>query len=84
MNTTKPAHIIRTDIANLNADIQSIQVHFEQMMKANTEAMMVNMVSEERSYHMERRSLKQKLTSAQIDCLISELQVIKDSVEDLF
>jgi hypothetical protein len=84
MTTTKTATDIRTEIANLTADLDTIRVAFNLMMKANDNAMKANMVSEEHHDMKNLRSNRQVWTIEYIDFMVGRLQDIKDSVENLW
>jgi hypothetical protein len=84
MTTTKPAGDIRIDIANLNADLDTIKIAFNMMMNTNNNAMSLNATSPERHDLINLRSNRQVWAIEYIDFMIGRLQDIKESVESLW
>lgn len=84
MNTTKPASDIRIDIDNLSADVDRQKVAFRLMMGSHNNAMMAPATSEEQWDHKLLRNSRQEYLVKNLDEMISELQGIRDSVENLW
>jgi hypothetical protein len=84
MKTTKPAGDIRIDIANLNADLDTIKIAFNLMMNTNNNAMSLNATSPERHDLISLRFQRQKWVAENLDTMIWKLQEIKESVENLW
>jgi len=82
--TTKTAGDIRIDIDNLNADIDTLKVAFTLMMGSNDIAMMAPATSDKRWDHILLRNQRQHFLLEDLDTIISGLQGIKDSVENLW
>jgi hypothetical protein len=82
--TKKPAGNIRIDIANLNADLETIKVAFELMMKSNDNAMKANATSEEHHDMKNLRFNRQIWTIEHINFMIGRLHDLKDSIEGLW
>jgi hypothetical protein len=82
--TKKPAGDIRIDIANLNADLDTIKIAFNMMMNTNNNAMSLNATSPERHDLINLRSNRQVWAIEYIDFMIGRLQDIKESVESLW
>jgi len=84
MNTTKPAGDIRISICHVSAEMPKVKTAFEMMMSSHRNAMTSPATSEQRwEYSLLANSRKVFLVE-DLENMISELQAIKASVENLW
>tara|TARA_R110000851_G_scaffold232451_1_gene385063 strand:+ start:121 stop:387 length:267 start_codon:yes stop_codon:yes gene_type:complete len=87
MNNTKSTQTagdILRGIAYLSADVDQVKIASEMMMRSNGRAMTAPATSEEKWNQVLLRNQRKHFLLEDLEKMISELQAIKDSVENLW